>query len=93
MELLAAYDPYMIFSLFVSFLLTLCLVVMFLMRAPYAVPPHPVRQTLWCAGRRHSARVDFVEWVETGMVHRSVERCSLRAPEGRCDAACCDQPV
>ena len=46
MELLAAYDPYMIFSLFVSFLLTLCLVVMFLMRDPYAVPPHPVSETL-----------------------------------------------
>ena len=93
MVLLAAYDPYLIFSLCVGFLLTLCVVIMFMMRDPYAVPPHPVNRTVWCTGARHSARVDFVEWVETGMVRRSVQRCSLRGTDGRCNAACCHEPA
>ena len=93
MELLAAYDPYVIWSLGVSSLLTLCLVIMFLMRDRYAVPPHPVSRTVWCAAKRHSARVDFVEWVETGLVRRSVQQCSLRGADGRCNAACCHEPA
>jgi hypothetical protein len=52
------------------------------------VPPHPVNRTVWCAGRGRSARVDFVEWVTTGILHRSVQQCSLRGPDGRCDEAC-----
>jgi hypothetical protein len=92
MELLAAYDPYLILSLSLGLVLTLCVAVMASMRDPYAVPPHRVSRTVWCAGKRRSARVDFVEWVDTGMVHRSVQGCSLRA-DGRCDAACCDEPV
>ena len=88
MELLAAYDPYVIFSLSVGLLLTLCVAVLFLMRDPDAVPPHPVSQTVWCPGRHRSARVDFVECVNTGMVHRSVRQCSLRGSGGSCDEAC-----
>ena len=93
MELLAAYDPYVIFSLCVSLLLTLCVAVMFAMRDPYAVPPHRVSRTVWCTERRQSARVDFVERVVTGMVRRSVQQCSLRGPDGRCDTSCCDGPA
>jgi hypothetical protein len=91
-DVLVAYDPYMIFSLSVGLLLTLFVAlfvaIMLLMRDPYAVPPHRVRRRVWCAGKRRSADVEFKEWVDTGMIHRSVERCSLRAAEGDCDAAC-----
>ena len=93
MDLLAAYDPYVVFSLSVGLLLTLCLAIMLLMRDPYSVPPHPVSQRVWCAGRHRSADVDFVESVVTGMVHRSVQRCSLRDTDGCCDEACCYEPV
>ena len=91
MELLAAYDPYIILSGFMSFMLTLCLVALFFMRDPYAVPPHQVSRSVWCAGRHRSARVDFIERVDTGMVRRSVRRCSLRDVADRCDAACSRQ--
>jgi hypothetical protein len=88
MDVLAAYDPYMIFSLSVGLLLTLFVAILLLMRDPYAVPPHRVSRRVWCAAKRRRAEVEFTEWVDTGMVHRSVERCSLRAAEGDCDAAC-----
>ena len=92
MDLLTAYDPYVIFSLFFALLLTLCVVIMLLMRDPYNVPPHPVSRRVWCAGRHQRADVDFVESVVTGLVHRSVQRCSLRSTDGACDAACCYEP-
>ena len=89
MAVLAAYDPYVIFSLSVSLVLALCLVILYRMRDPYSVAPHSVSRTVWCAGRCSNARVDFVEWISTGMVHRSVQQCSLRASGGSCDEACC----
>ena len=88
MDVLAAYDPYVVFSLSIALLLTLCLVVLFRMRDTSSVPPHPVSRTLWCASRRGNARVDFVEWVKTGMVHRSVQQCSLRGTGESCDESC-----
>jgi len=88
MELLATYDPYVIFSLCTSFALTFCVIVLYLMRDPHAVPPRHLARTVWCAGCHRSARVDFVEWVETGMVRRSVQQCSLLSAGSRCDAAC-----
>jgi hypothetical protein len=93
MDLLAAYDPYVIFSLSVGLLLTLCVAVMLLMRDPDSVPPHPVSRRVWCAGRRRSAAVDFMESMVTGVVHRSVRQCSLRDPDGHCDEACRYEPV
>jgi hypothetical protein len=93
MDLLAAYDPYVVLSLSVGLLLTLCVGIMLLMHDPNSVPPHPVSRRVWCAARRQSADVDFVESVVTGLVHRSVQRCSLRDTDGGCDAACCYQPV
>jgi len=92
MDLLAAYDPYVIFSLSFALLLTLCVVIMALMRDPHSVPPHPVSRRVWCAGRHQGADVGFVESVVTGIVHRSVQRCSLRGTDGCCDAACCYEP-
>jgi len=88
MDLLASYDPYVVFSVSVGLVLALCVAIMVVMRDPYSVPPHPVMLSGWCAGRHRSAEVDFVESVVTGMVHRSVQRCSLRDPDGRCDEAC-----
>lgn len=88
MELLAAYDPYVIFSVAISLVLTLCLVILFRMRDTSSVPAHPVSRTVWCASRRSNARVDFVEWMKTGMVQRSVQQCSLRRAGERCDEAC-----
>jgi hypothetical protein len=88
MEMLATYDPYIIFSLSMGLLLTLCMAILFLMRDPYAVPPHHVSRTVWCPARHRSARVDFVESVNTGMVHRSIQQCPLRGPDGHCDEAC-----
>ena len=93
MELLATYDPYILFSLSISLLLTLCVAIFFLMRDPYALPPHAMSRMVWCAGRGRSARVDFTEWVHTGMVHRSVRQCSLRGADGHCDEACRYQSV
>jgi len=93
MDLLAAYDPYVVFSLSIGLLLVLCVAIMLLMHDPYYVPPHPVSRTVWCAGRHRSAEVDFVESVVTGLVHRSVQRCSLRDADGGCDEACRYEPV
>jgi hypothetical protein len=93
MDLLAAYDPYFIFSLSLGILLTLCIAIMLLMWDPYTVPPHQLSRTVWCAGRGQRADVDFVESVVTGMVHRAVQRCSLRGADGPCDAACCYEPM
>lgn len=93
MGLLATYDPYVILSLSMSFLLMVCVIIFILMRDPYAVPPHHVRRTVWCTGRHRSARVDFVEWVETGMVRRSIQGCPLRGAHGSCDGACSHQLV
>ena len=93
MLLVAAYDPYVLLSLFISFLLTLCLVILFAMRDPHAVPPHRISRRVWCAGRQRRTRVDFIEWVDTGMVHRSVQQCALRGADGRCDGACGRQPA
>ena len=93
MDILAAYDPYLVFSLSVGLLLALCVAIMLLMRDPYSVPPHPVSQRVWCAGKHRSAEVAFVESVVTGMVQRSVQRCSLRDTDGHCDEACCHTPV
>jgi hypothetical protein len=93
MELLAAHDPYIMLSLFMSFMLTLCLLILFLMRDPYAVPPRQVSRSVWCPERHRGARVDFVEWVDTGMVHRSVRQCSLRGVTDRCDGTCSRQPA
>ncbi|HVO26746.1 MAG TPA: hypothetical protein VMW56_24315 [Candidatus Margulisiibacteriota bacterium] len=88
MELLAAYDPYVVFSLCVALLLTLCVGVLFLMRDPYAVPPHQMSRTVWCPEHHRGAHVDFVEWANTGMVNRSVRRCSLRGSDGSCNEEC-----
>jgi hypothetical protein len=88
MAVFAIYDPYVIFSLFVGLVLMLCLIVLFRMRDTDSVPPHPVSRTVWCAARRSNARVDFVEWVKTGMMHRSVQQCSLRVARGSCDESC-----
>jgi hypothetical protein len=93
MEMFAAYDPFVIFGLSIGLVLTLCLVILYRMRDPFSVPPHPVSRTVWCASRRSNARVDFVEWVKTGMVHRSVRQCSLRATGGSCDESCCHGSV
>ncbi len=88
MELLAAYDPYIVLSFSAGLLLTLCVAILFFMRDTYALPPHGVNLTVWCPSRHRTARVDFVEWVNTGMVHRSVRQCSLRGIDGSCDEAC-----
>lgn len=93
MDLLAAYDPYIIFSLSLGLALTLCVAIFFMMRDPYAVPPYAVSRSVWCAERGRRADLDFIEWVDTGMVHRTVQRCSLRGPDGRCSEACCHAPV
>jgi len=93
MDLLATYDPYIVFSLSVGLLLALCAAILVLMRDTDSVPPHPVSRTVWCAGRHRSAEVDFVESVVTGLVYRVVQRCSLRGPDGRCDEACRYEPV
>ncbi len=90
MELLSAYDPYVVLSLSMGFMLTLCLVILFFMRDPYAVPPHAVSRTVWCAARQRRARVDFVEWVRTGMADRSIRQCSIRGAD-RCHGACSRQ--
>jgi hypothetical protein len=47
-----------------------------------------VTRTVWCATRRQNVPVDFVEWMDTGMVHRSVRQCALRSPSDQCDGAC-----
>jgi len=73
-------------------LLALCVVIMLLMHDPNSVLPHPVSRRVWCAGKHRSADVDFVESVMTGMVHRSVQRCSLRDTDSSCDEACCHEP-
>lgn len=92
MDLLAAYDPYIVFSVSVGLLMALCVAIMLLMRDPYSMSPYPVTRTVWCAARHRSADVDFVESVVTGMVHRSVQRCSLRDSDG-CDEACRYEPA
>ena len=88
MSLLAAFDPYLLFALSVGFVLALCVGIIALMRDPYSVPPHPVSRRVWCASKHRSAEVDFVESVVTGMVRKSVERCSLRGTDESCDEAC-----
>jgi len=93
MDLITAYDPYVLFSLSFALLLTLCVAIMALMRDPYSVPPYPVSRRVWCEAKHQSADVDFVESVVTGMVHRSVQQCSLRGSDGRCDGACCYEPA
>jgi len=90
---LATYDPYFVFSVSVGLLLVLCVVIMLFMRDRYSVPSHPVTRRVWCASRQQRADVDFVETVVTGMVHRSVQRCSLHSPDSRCDEACRYTPV
>jgi hypothetical protein len=93
MNLLAAYDPYVVFALSVGVVLVLCAAIMLLMRDPYNVPPHPVSRRVWCEDKHRSADVDFTESVVTGMVHRSVQHCSLLGTHEACSGACCYQPV
>jgi hypothetical protein len=93
MDLLAAYDPYVVFSLAVGLLLALCVAAMVTLRDTHRVSPHPVSRRVWCAAKHCSAEVDFVESVMTGMVHRSVQRCSLHDTDGRCDEVCRYAPV
>ena len=55
MDLLASYDPYVVFSLSVGLVLALCVASTLLMRDPYSMPTHPISQRLWCAGRHQRA--------------------------------------
>ena len=88
MEVFGSVDPYVVLALSMSLLLTLCVAVLFVMRDPEWAPPRRVSRSVWCAARGQHATVDFVEHVETGLIMRSVQRCSLRGPDGRCAQQC-----
>jgi hypothetical protein len=89
MDQLAMLDPYLVLALSMGLLLTLCVAILFLMRDSEWVPPRVVSRPVWCAARRQRATVQFVEHVRTGLVSRSVHRCSLLAAGSSCDEACC----
>ncbi len=85
---LATVDPYIMLATLMGFLLTVCVAILFLMRDTEWVPPHVVSRSVWCAARGRQATVHFVEHVRTGLVGRSVQRCSLLGAGDRCTEAC-----
>jgi len=92
MELIPVYDPSMLIAL-VMLLFAVCVAAILLMRDRTWAPPRRVSRALWCDARRGHAVVEFIERVETGMVVRSVLRCSLRDPGERCGEGCRDLPA
>jgi hypothetical protein len=88
MDQLAAFDPYSLLALASGLMLTLCVAILFLMRDVRRTPPRLVRRSIWCDTRAAWATVDFIEQMNTGLVRRSVQRCSLLLPGERCGAQC-----
>jgi hypothetical protein len=52
------------------------------------VPPHKVMRWVWCPRYERTARVDFIERVQTGFTVRKVEHCPLRRPGEHCGEGC-----
>ncbi len=92
MELTPVFDPSMVIAL-VILLFAICVAAILLMRDRASAPPRRVSRALWCDARQGHAVVEFIERVETGMVVRSVLRCSLRGPGDRCGEGCRDLPA
>src|SRR5512140_248275 len=86
-----SFDPYIFAALLMGFVLAVCLAIMFVMRDRESTPPHMISRSVWCRERGQVATVDFVERMHTGIVLRTVQRCSAR--QGRCRQACRDLPA
>ena len=76
-------------ALLVTFLLAVCIAIMFFfMRDRAHAPLHTVQRLVWCPRYRRAAMVEFNERVQTGLAVRTVRHCSQRRPGELCGEGC-----
>jgi hypothetical protein len=85
---LPAIDGYMAMGVAIVLLLGACVLILYGIRDRRWAPPRRVTRAVWCPSRNRRAIVDFTERVDTGLVVRTVEQCSLLDEGERCSGPC-----
>jgi hypothetical protein len=82
-------DPVVILAAGLAGTLLACVAVFFIMRDRGSSPPRRFRLTTTCPQDGKRAVVDILEERRSGMMMRTVLRCSLREHGAHCHEQCC----